>query len=657
MSYRNPKIIIDRSGEVWGKAIADFGRSFAQGMTNFAEIHAKGAAITAKRKESNQLALNLSELKTNEKINKFVKTLPDNSLSKQVKETLMQMSTTGEGNSVIVDGKQYTESVVKAEALLNSNPNLPKNTREAYLKIVNGFQNYIDTSSKNAASVTVNNSELKPDEPGMISKNFDILGEGGEGSNNLLTAMAVNDQQAPGVTYDKNIERPLNKETGEYENILVINNRIKKDSVLYKSWEKNGLTTNGTINLEGGESTFKNSFTEELDENGKPTGWMKGTEYRRNLDKLGPNGLGLIVKIPPQGDPNKALREAGYLKKDSQQESGEGFVADKIMNTRTIEGFGVVDVAEKHFDAQNLENNKTIQAAYKAEAEKIVRGMPLDQQIKYMSNNLMWGQIQEAGWAEMVPKDRMALIEKTLMDRDLTKLMGIGKDKPMKTREAKQSDIDLYAADGKTIELGETIYFTEQISKAAVAQGPTPAETRAQRKENERLSENESSINDATEKGNSIITDTNSSLKNMNFGGGDKSSIYDSKISEDGKLSISYYTGTTKIKNGEKSRDRNSATFDLSNDNELQTLALELYPGKGNIKNREAFKKSIRKELKSFKPKASGAKQLTEKQRLQQTMQDIKATRNKDGSPKEATQTPKFRWNPETREKELYYDN
>ena len=109
MSYRNPKIIIDRSGEVWGKAIADFGRSFAQGMTNFAEIHAKGAAIAAKRKESNQLALNLSELKTNEKINKFVKTLPDNSLSKQVKETLMQMSTTGEGNTVIVDGKQYTE--------------------------------------------------------------------------------------------------------------------------------------------------------------------------------------------------------------------------------------------------------------------------------------------------------------------------------------------------------------------------------------------------------------------------------------------------------------------------------------------------------------------------------------------------------------------
>jgi len=220
--------------------------------------------------------------------------------------------------------------------------------------------------------------------------------------------------------------------------------------------------------------------------------------------------------------------------------------------------------------------------------------------------------------------------------------MGIGKDKPMKTREAKQSDIDLYAADGKTIELGETIYFTEQISKSEAPQGPTPAEIRAQRKENERLSENESSINNATEKGNSIITDTNSSLKNMNFGGGDKSSIYDSKISEDGKLSISYYTGTTKIKNGEKERDRNSATFDLSNDNELQTLALELYPGKGNIKNREAFKKSIRKELKSFKPKASGVKKLTlkeekekrEEERMARLVENVTKDRDNTGSKK-----------------------
>ena len=592
MSYRNPRIIVDRSGEVWGKAIAGFGRDIAQGLTTFAAEQAKGKAIADKRKESNQLALNLSQLKTNDKINTFVKTLPDNSLSEQVKKRLMQMSTTGEGNSVFVNGKQYTESVVKAEALLNSNPNLPKNTREAYLKIVNGFQNYIDTSSKNAASVTVNNSELKPDEPGMISKNFDILGTGGEGSNNLLTAMAVNDQPIEGVEYTKTTERPLNRETGEYENILVVNNRIRKDSVLYKNWEKNGLTTNGTINLEGGESTFKASFTEELDENGNPTGWMKGTEYRRNLDKLGEKGLGLIVKIPKQGDPNKALREAGYIKKDSQAETGEGFVGDKIIGTRVIDGIGVVDVAEKHFDAQNLEKNKTLQAAYAGEASKVL-AMPIDQQVKYMANNLMWGQIDEQGWGEMIPTEKENFIKKTLMDRDINKLMNVNKDRPMKTRLATQKDVDLYAADGKTIALDETIYFTEQISKAAVAQGPTPAEIRAQRKENERLSENESSINDASKKGNSIITDTSSALKNMEFRGNKNSNIFESNINAKGELNLQYETGTKT--DGEKDIDK--VTINLLSKSERQNLANDFYPGKGNAKNREAFLKSLIEQL------------------------------------------------------------
>ena len=32
MSYRNPPIIVDRSTDVWGKAIANFGQQVAQGI-------------------------------------------------------------------------------------------------------------------------------------------------------------------------------------------------------------------------------------------------------------------------------------------------------------------------------------------------------------------------------------------------------------------------------------------------------------------------------------------------------------------------------------------------------------------------------------------------------------------------------------------------
>jgi len=32
MSYRNPQIIVDRSGEIWGQAIAGFGKDIARGI-------------------------------------------------------------------------------------------------------------------------------------------------------------------------------------------------------------------------------------------------------------------------------------------------------------------------------------------------------------------------------------------------------------------------------------------------------------------------------------------------------------------------------------------------------------------------------------------------------------------------------------------------
>ena len=120
MSYRNPQIIIDNSGDIWGKAIAGFGANIAKGIDTFAAAQAKGQEAANKRRESNQLALNISELKENERINKFVATLKDKSMNEQVGESIREMATTGAGNTVKVNGKDYTMGAIKAQALLNT---------------------------------------------------------------------------------------------------------------------------------------------------------------------------------------------------------------------------------------------------------------------------------------------------------------------------------------------------------------------------------------------------------------------------------------------------------------------------------------------------------------------------------------------------------
>jgi len=55
MSYRNPPIIVDRSTDVWGKAIANFGQQVAQGILSVGEAKRKaGEAQAAQARKERQ---------------------------------------------------------------------------------------------------------------------------------------------------------------------------------------------------------------------------------------------------------------------------------------------------------------------------------------------------------------------------------------------------------------------------------------------------------------------------------------------------------------------------------------------------------------------------------------------------------------------------
>ena len=60
MSYRNPPIIVDRSTEVWGQAIAGLGQQIAQGITSVGEARRKAEQAQREAAESKeQLCKNL----------------------------------------------------------------------------------------------------------------------------------------------------------------------------------------------------------------------------------------------------------------------------------------------------------------------------------------------------------------------------------------------------------------------------------------------------------------------------------------------------------------------------------------------------------------------------------------------------------------------
>ena len=592
MSYRNPQIIIDNSGDIWGKAIAGFGANIAKGIDTFAAAQAKGQEAANKRRESNQLALNISELKENERINKFVATLKDKSMNEQVGESIREMATTGVGNTVKVNGKDYTMGAIKAQALLNSDPNIDKDTREAYIKIISGYNQHMDFMGGVAANVTVNNQELKPDQPGFISKDYDIQGEGGEGTANLIAAMSVNNQPLKGVESEKVYGRNLNEETGKYDNTLTINSRIDKESDIYKSWLKNGLTTNGSEE----KGNLTQQFEEELDYQGNPTGYLI-SKYERNLNELGEEGLGLIVKIPPASDASSGLTGAGFLDPKTHKETGLGFVTEKIKRTSIDDDGNTVEATETHFDKKSLITNKAYQDIHMADAEKIIH-YPLDQQMKYMANNLGWGNIDKAAWAEMADDPKKELITKTLAERDMRNIMGVSKNNLLQSREATQEDVAQYEADGKEIKIGDDIYFTQNLktTKKASSEGASVSQQISLAKYNASLKNASKAVKSAADRGLSILNNTNSALKNVNIAGYGK---VESAEIVDGKLNFIHETGKGGRKDGTYTVDRTARSIDLNDKDELNTFANQLYSGDSNSDKREAFIKSIELQLSS----------------------------------------------------------
>ena len=455
MSYRNPQIVVDNSGSAYGGIIANFGATVAKGIDSFTQQRAKAAEIARKREESTQLALNQSELRENQRIDKFLQTVPDKSMNDAVRDEVKRMATTGEGNTVNVNGKDYTIGSVQAQALLNSNPNLDKDTREAYLQVVSGYNKYMNDMGALASSITVNNEQIGLDKEGFISKDYDIKGEGGVGTSNLIASMSVNNNPIEGVESVKKYSRTYNSNTKKYDNILNIKSRIDKNSVIGKSWIANNLIDN-----EDGSA----SFEEELNEKGEPTGYLT-TTFERNLNEVGEKGLELIVKIQPQGVEN-TLANAGFINAKTADATGEGFVTSKIDGARTLDNGVRVTTSETHFNANALKTNQT----YVADNKKIAAGitaLPLDQQVKYMANNLGWGNLGENKWAEMTTAEKDEMIMKSLEEDDLRKMLkGDPNKNPIMSRAATSKDVALYAVDKQIIKEGDAIYFTETMRKA-----------------------------------------------------------------------------------------------------------------------------------------------------------------------------------------------
>ena len=428
MSYRNPQIIVDRSGEIWGQAIGKFGQDISRGIDNYAAIKARNQELARKKREANQLTANGVSQKFLEGIEQVGTGIKDSSIAKQFKDTATMMANTGE--EMTINGKSVTMGAIEAQTELRMNPNLDKETRNAYGKIVSNFKGYQSMMVSSAGNIISGLEGVSESTTGQIGKKYDFQGEGFKNTQSQIATYSLLNKQIPGVNSDKIISREKG-EDGETKNMLTINSSIDTDSDTYKNWEAAGLISKEDL-------VFKEGST-------------VGTfSWKRDLATWGEKG-GLITEMNPQNqDSTESMKIAGFID-DKGNATGKGFNNNAVYTTRTVKG-GTENKSESHFDPDALRYNTAYEAELKAGAASVL-AMPLDQQEKFITNTLGWPTIKREKWSKTSPEMQTAFLMEQRFENDLQKIMGAKGRKKVQTRDATQEDVDQYAADGVEISL------------------------------------------------------------------------------------------------------------------------------------------------------------------------------------------------------------
>jgi len=427
MSYRNPQVIVDRSGEIWGQAIAGFGKDIARGIDAYSAIKRKNQELEKKQTEAKQLTANGVSQKFSEGIEQIGSNIKDSSISKQFKETATMMANTGE--AVTINGESVTIGAIEAQTELRMNPNLDKETRDAYSKIVTDFKGYQSTMVSSAGNIISGLEGLSESTTGMIGKAFDFNGEGIENTKSQIAAYSLLNKKMEGITSNKVLSREKDEE-GVFRNMLIIDSEIDTTSQAYINLEKAGLISKKDLVFEEGSTVGKLS-------------------WKRDLATWGEQG-DLIVAIAPEGDTTESMRIAGFTDEKGNA-TGKGFNNNVVYSRRRVKG-GTENKAEEHFDPDVLRYDPAYEAELKGSAAGVL-ALPLDQQVKYITNTLGWSTIKQAEWATTSPEAQSSFLMEQRFEKDLQKIMGAGGKKRVQTREATQEDVNAYKNDGIDISL------------------------------------------------------------------------------------------------------------------------------------------------------------------------------------------------------------
>jgi hypothetical protein len=441
MSYRNPPIIVDRSTDVWGKAIANFGKQVAQGILSVGEAKKKAGQAQAAQAAKDAAAMQKLTTATRESYmsefrDKYIALKKkDGNLAEQFKTQTM----------IDLNGADGKVGAIDAQVQLSLNRNLDADQIEEYNNIVDSAKMYQAQAVDGFGKVISGIDNVK-------SKSHELLAAPGgwsfKGNNNFER---LKNQLA---YYAVDTEKMINPDVKEFrkltrgengENFLEATTLVPVDQFKEGATFSDQLTPEQEKGMEkvveGGKEYYKFSFKRDANE------W--DGEF--------------IVDIHDLPDYSEVYQEAGI-------EDKKGTINQKLTGQIEISEGGYED-REELIDIKAIRENESLNTIMLGKASAIEQG---DDESKQAFLTFALGKggttIKEFNKKYTTPEGRIQHIKNLLIDDSISKKF----EKKYSSRKATSDDVERLRAfnPASTVSEGDEILFSNISSKKAKVEDP-----------------------------------------------------------------------------------------------------------------------------------------------------------------------------------------
>ena len=408
-AYENPTIIRDRSGEIYGQAIASFSQSIAKGITAYGQaIAASNKKAQEKIERQQRIAYDVED-KAYAQANKNYAELAskDPSLVDQFKKQ----------TELLLRGDDENIGAIKAQTLLATQNDLTQEERQNYRNIVNRAQTFQISAVEGGGKILADLEDQKGILAQDIASTHAWVGSNElEKDTSMLTSYVLGGKKADGLTGSKELV------PGENGSMIVkVTSTVDENSDLFK-------------NLDEETKEFLKNNDYKL-------------EWKKNINEW---NEGLIDEIPEKADYDQISKTNGFESKNGNI-TPEYIVGGKTGVSKIISNGKVFDA--KYIDVDGFINSPSFQKDMLGKASGyLARGN--GQLSSFMTYKMRDGSFNVNEFKKQTtPQQQQEVANALIEDFKNTKLSELDQ------RRATPEDVKNLRALGKNVKVGQPIYI------------------------------------------------------------------------------------------------------------------------------------------------------------------------------------------------------